>query len=123
VPGKQISNLARIQFWQSALSDVERETGSYPETLEQALVLWETTRPATARPLSWDPLQDNWGHLLQYIRASDGYLLASYGRDGRCDMHDLRAYGSATIIDESPCYAADRDTVLTDQGFVKGCGK
>jgi len=123
VPGKQVRNLADMQFWQSVLTDAQQATGSYPESLEQALLMWKANRGAGSQSNTRDRLQDNWGHKLKYARLSDGYILASYGRDGRCDMRDLLAYTEASIPDESPCYAANRDTVLTDRGFVKGCSK
>ena len=123
VPGRQIANLSRMQFWGDVLADVKHESGSYPASLEQALGLWKSrNRNASAR-MSWDPLQDNWGHHFRYARVRGGYILASFGRDGRCDVGDLLAYSSGVAVDESPCYAANSDTVLTAQGFMKGCGK
>jgi hypothetical protein len=122
LPGRQIHNLAYMQFWQAALEDAKDATGLYPGSLEEALDMWRERRDASGA-MSWNPLQDNWGRPFEYTRVSDGYILASYGRDGHCDERDLLSYTSGSAFDKSPCYSADRDTVLTDRGFMKGCGK
>ena len=78
MPGRQIRNLANMQFWQSVLSEVEERTGSYPESLEGALAEWRATRGHSSESVTWDRL----------------------GRDGRCDMRNILAYESASLATE-----------------------
>lgn len=122
VPARQIETYGRMQFWQSVLADAEKNDGSYPVSLEEALDRWMARRGLTG-PMTWDPFHDKWGHPLRYARLSEGFLLASFGSDGDCDWRDLQSYESWRGIDESPCFSTRRDTVITQRGLIKGCGK
>jgi len=120
-PAKQVRTLAIIQTWQRALFEVYEDTGKYPSTLHEAAEHFAKLRPSGTDMTKL--LKDNWGASLHYFSNGDSYILGSFGRDQSCDLINLRAYIEHSIVDRSPCYDPDRDTIANDQGIIKCCGK
>jgi hypothetical protein len=120
VPGKQIVNFSSARSWHGVLTTLHDSTGQYPASLQDALDEW---RVVSDDQWGADRLTDNWGYPFRYMRTADGYVLASFGSDGECDVPGLLAYTSREGTDDSPCYSAQRDTVITSTGFEQGCTK
>jgi hypothetical protein len=123
VPGRQVVNFANARTWQSLLTEIHENTGQYPASLEEALSVWRESQSDFVASPGGERMKDNWGFAFKYARTQNGYVLASFGSDGKCDLGNLIAYLSKEGVDESPCYSSRRDTVLTSRGFQKRCGK
>ncbi len=121
VPYKQIRNLGILQTWYGALGEIHIETGKYPATLQEAAELFENLFPGGTDMTKI--MNDIWGAPLHYFSTGDSYIIGSFGRDRSCDLSNLQTYLDFPINDRSPCYDPNRDTIVTDQGQIKCCGK
>ena len=103
---QQVANHASCQHWDSWIKDYRQEHGDYPATLPPQAV-------------------DRWGYPLRYNRLTDGYLLISFGRDGKPDGSDYLALRN--LGDHPPgyriCGQMDADEVMSDRGWHRVCGK
>jgi hypothetical protein len=103
----QVQNHVRCTAAEYWVKQQHTQTGSYPNVLRPDLVT------------------DAWGHPIQYTRLPDGYLIVSFGRDGKPDGSDYLALRSAGDhpAGDSICGHPDADEVLSDKGWHRLCGK
>jgi len=103
----QVRNHALCQGVQGWIEGERERTGGYPSSLPTSESV------------------DAWGHPLRYQKLADGYLLVSFGRDGKPDGSDylaLRALGDHPAGHDI-CGAYDADEVMSDNGWHRLCGK
>jgi hypothetical protein len=103
---RQIANHADCQGWDAWIKGFRQEHGSYPTELPSRAI-------------------DRWSHPLHYKRMADGYLLISFGRDGKPDGSDYLALRN---LGDHPsgyriCGQYDADEVMSDRGWHRVCGK
>jgi hypothetical protein len=104
----QVGNHATCQGVQHWIENERERTGKLPIALPASESL------------------DAWGHALHYQRLRpDGYLLVSFGRDGKPDGSDYLALRN--LGDHPPGYSIcgkyDADEVMSDKGWHRICGK
>ena len=121
VPGKQIRNLIILQYWEAVLRDLHEASGQYPASLQAAAEQYHRLWPNRDDPAQ--SLLDNWHTPLHYLSNGHSFVLASFGSDHQCDVADLNTYQSSFWTDSSPCLNPRADTVLTDLGYLRACGK
>ncbi len=102
---QQVGNHADCQSVRARIENVRDKTGKYPDRLPETM--------------------DRWGHLLSYEKLADGYLLVSYGRDGKPDGSNYRSLRSQGDHPSgySICGQWDADEVVSDKGWHRLCGK
>lgn len=115
----QVANHDRCSDIQARVEDYREANGHYPPDLSS---------------FSWWARRDMWGRRVFYERRGDGYILVSFGRDGKPDGTDY--WELRMRLDESGHYYAsslrnheynicgdyDRDEVLSDAGWIQVCG-
>ena len=114
--GRQVRTCADMNTVATYLAAYRGANQAYPRRLAEAV-------PVSAAKL----FRDGFGYLLHYESAEEGYVLVSFGRDGRPDTTDYWALRSALAVSAhtNPASVAgqpDADQVLTDLGWVRsGC--
>ena len=118
----QIDNFTLLQEYARAIDQHFAQSRSYPESLVAVM----PKSPVRGRKI---PIgEDMWGHPISYTRLPDGYLLVSFGRDGRPDGTDYNRMRSESVFQsaaqqEKPCRNPDADVVLSDRGAHRACAK
>ena len=113
----QVQNLSLMHNYVWHLEEYKRAHGSYPERLGEAT----RERPVFGRPIEIG--QDLWNHPLSYRKQGAGFLLVSFGRDGKPDGTDYEALRSSQTQDETPCRNPDADQIVSEKGWHRSCGK
>jgi hypothetical protein len=68
--------------------------------------------------------RDGYGHPLVYLSDGSYFLLISFGRDGQADGPNYLTWKDKEHLSEQAgCRDVNADQVVTDRGFVRGCGK
>ena len=113
---KQIRNLELFKSYGRMLDSYHDTIGHYPYRL--------SILDAEPSILHYPVGQDLWGYPLRYESDGTGYVLVSYGKDGRPALADYwalrnQAHGAATNI----CLKWNADQILSDVGWHQSCGK
>jgi hypothetical protein len=113
----QIDNLGLMRQYSRAIIDYRARSGQYPKALGDVM----QKQPVVGRAI---PIgEDMWGHPISYSELEDGFLLVSFGQDGRPDgttYRELRLKGGQ---DEGPCRDPNADQIFSDRGEHRTCGK
>ena len=115
---KQIQNLIQMRVYTSALDEFKKRHGKYPTSLDDAILESDLTHKDV-----FLPKVDRWGHLVDYQSDGQQYLLVSFGRDGRPDGSDYAGLRRAGQLENGPCRNPDADTIFSDRGELRNCGK
>jgi hypothetical protein len=114
---KQVQNLVLIREYEHGLEAHRARTGSYPVSLADAI----QNQPVIGRPI---PIgQDLWGNPMSYSRMADGFLLVSFGRDGKPDGTNYEQLRREGKLDNAPCHDVNADQIVSDRGEHRTCGK
>lgn len=98
-----------LKIWSHKLAKFKEKNGNYPSRLEEL-------------GLDEEWLDDAWGHRLHYIRSGDGYVLVSFGRDGKSDGTDLEKVRKPGMRYKG-CTSYDDDLIVTDINWYRQCAK
>ena len=99
----QVNNSILVQLLASRVRNERAAHGAYPKSINE---------------------RDFWGRELLYIANGTGFVLVSFGRDGRPDRADYaRLIGYKPSSVSNTCLSPSSDTVFTDQGPVSCCLK
>ena len=98
-----------LKIWSSHLKKYKEKTGSYPDRLE-VIGLGE----------EW--LDDAWGNRLHYRLSGEGYVLVSFGMDGKSDGTDLDKVRKPGMRYKG-CKSYDDDLIVTDINWYRQCAK
>jgi hypothetical protein len=114
---KQVQNLVSVREYARGLEAYRARAGSYPSTLAEAI----QSQPVFGHPI---PVGlDLWGNPISYSRVADGFLLVSYGRDGKPDGTNYEQLRREGKLDNAPCRDVNADQIVSDRGEHRTCGK
>jgi hypothetical protein len=97
---RQVRNCADLQTLAARIESFKERHGTYPVILAQAISASASSRGT-----------DAWGAPWVYSRTAKGFVLVSYGRDGRRDAQHLT------------CENLDADVYADEAGVERCCGK
>lgn len=118
--GMQVRNLTIMRDYAAILDHFHEAHGQFPRSVREAASDWRPNWDTTGFYLG---CLDNWGNSVIYIPTDGGYLLLSFGHDGRPDGSDYVAMRARAELDDSACRDVDVDQVLSDRGEHRACGK
>lgn len=104
----QAASNETLKYLAWKLGEFKDSTGRYPDQLGDLDLDWGLT--------------DGWGHPIHYERVADGYVIASFGRDGKSDGLNLSLIRKPHLR-SSQCRNHDLDLIRTDLHWYRQCAK
>lgn len=117
-----VSTFGLLKNLRGDLFDYHQASGAYPASLA------DLPKQGSREPV------DAWGQPVIYRRVGDGYVIASFGRDGKEDQpYDWTAMHQLVFKENNPphsgpfrgadCQDLGVDQIATEGGWYRSCGK